>query len=90
MQTNVPVFEDDEDEESGLATHPEAIDTTRSRASTAGAVPTTVDALPLQTSQERFQARHPMTEEARKREERMEAIANTIGCTTRAKTQYWQ
>ncbi|KZT30187.1 hypothetical protein NEOLEDRAFT_317689 [Neolentinus lepideus HHB14362 ss-1] len=32
-----------------------------------------------------------MTEEARKREmDRVEAIANSIGCTTRAKTQYWQ
>ncbi|KZT30176.1 hypothetical protein NEOLEDRAFT_1174496, partial [Neolentinus lepideus HHB14362 ss-1] len=81
----------DEDEESGLATPPEAIDTTRSRASTAGAVPATADALPPQTSQERFQARRTMTEEAREQEEeRMEAIANTIGCTTRAKTQSWQ
>ncbi|KZT30182.1 hypothetical protein NEOLEDRAFT_1127076, partial [Neolentinus lepideus HHB14362 ss-1] len=95
--TNVPVFEDDEDEESGLATPPEAIDTTRSRASTAGAVPATADALPAtadnlppQTTQERFQARRTMTEEAREQEEeRMEAIANTIGCTTRAKIQYW-
>ncbi|KZT30174.1 hypothetical protein NEOLEDRAFT_1238298 [Neolentinus lepideus HHB14362 ss-1] len=90
MRTNVPVFEDDEDEESGLATHPDAIDTTRSRASTAGAVPATADALPPQTTRERFQARRTMTEEARKQgEKRMKAIANTIGCTTRAKIQYW-